>query len=492
MGSSFDRSQLLDPSLLREDLFIAGAWGAGGTGRRMDVTDPATGLVIARMAEADEDDVRRAIAAADAAAPGWAAVTAPERSRILRRWYDLIVAHADDLATILTAEQGKPWAEARGEILYGAGFVEWYAEECKRTYGDVIPTNNAGRRLLTVRQPVGVAAAITPWNFPSAMILRKAGPALAAGCPMIVKPADETPLSATALAELAARAGIPAGVLNIVVGEPEMIGELLTSDPVVRALSFTGSTAVGKLLMSQSARTVKKVALELGGNAPLIVFDDADLDAAVAGAMASKFRNAGQTCVCANRVLVQAGIHDAFVERFQAAIEALVVGNGFDDGSEQGPLISEDAVAKVQRHIDDAVSGGATVRTGGGRHPLGQTFFEPTLVTGVTPDMLVAREETFGPLAAVLRFETEDEAVAIANDTPFGLASYFFTKDLGRMWRVGEALEFGVVGVNTGLISYEGAPFGGVKESGVGREGSRHGIDEFTEIKYLCIDGLAG
>jgi succinate-semialdehyde dehydrogenase/glutarate-semialdehyde dehydrogenase len=492
MGSSFDRSQLQEPTLLREDLFIAGAWCGGGTGRRMDVTDPATGLVIARMAEADEADVRRAIAAAGAAAPGWAAVTAPERSRILRRWYDLIVAHADDLATILTAEQGKPWAEARGEILYGAGFVEWYAEECKRTYGDVIPTNNAGRRLLTVRQPVGVSAAITPWNFPSAMILRKAGPALAAGCPMIVKPADETPLSATALAELAARAGVPAGVLSVVVGDPEMIGEVLTSDPVVRALSFTGSTAVGKLLMSQSARTVKKVALELGGNAPLIVFDDADLDAAVAGAMASKFRNAGQTCVCANRVLVQAGIHDAFVERFQAAIEALVVGNGFDDDSEQGPLISEEAVAKVQRHIDDAVSGGATVLTGGGRHPLGRTFFEPTLVTGVTPGMLVAREETFGPLAAVLRFETEDEAVAIANDTPFGLASYFFTRDLGRMWRVGEALEFGVVGVNTGLISYEGAPFGGVKESGVGREGSRHGIEEFTEIKYLCVDGLAG
>jgi succinate-semialdehyde dehydrogenase/glutarate-semialdehyde dehydrogenase len=492
MGSSFGRSQLQDPALLREDLFIAGTWRAGGTGRRMDVTDPATGLVIARMAEADEADVRHAIAGAAAAAPGWAAVTAPERSRILRRWYDLIVANAGDLATILTAEQGKPWAEAHGEILYGAGFVEWYAEECKRTYGDVIPTNNAGRRLLTVRQPVGVCAAITPWNFPSAMILRKAGPALAAGCPMIVKPADETPLSATALAELAARAGVPAGVLSIVVGDPGMIGEILTSDPVVRALSFTGSTAVGKLLMSQSARTIKKVALELGGNAPLIVFDDADLDAAVAGAMASKFRNAGQTCVCANRVLVQAGIHDAFVDRFRAAIEALVVGNGFDDGSEQGPLISEDAVAKVRRHIDDAVSGGATLLTGGSRHPLGRTFFEPTLITGVTPGMLIAREETFGPVAAVLRFETEDEAVAIANDTPFGLASYFFTRDLGRMWRVGEALDFGVVGVNTGLISYEGAPFGGVKESGLGREGSRHGIDEFTEIKYLCVDGLAG
>ncbi len=369
MGSSFHRSQLQDPTLLREDLFIDGRLAAGGTGRRIDVTDPATGLVIARMAEADEADVRDAIAGAAAAAPGWAAVTAPERARILRRWYDLIVDHADDLATILTAEQGKPLAEARGEILYGAGFVEWYAEECKRTYGDVIPTNNASRRLLTLRQPVGVCAAITPWNFPSAMILRKAGPALAAGCPMIVKPADETPLSATALAELAARAGIPAGVLNVVVGEPEMIGEVLTSDPVVRALSFTGSTAVGKLLMSKSARTVKKVALELGGNAPLIVFDDADLDAAVAGAMASKFRNAGQTCVCANRVLVQAGIHDAFVERFRAAIEALVVGNGFDDGSEQGPLISQDAVAKVRRHIDDAVRGGATVLAGGEQAP---------------------------------------------------------------------------------------------------------------------------
>ena len=489
MGPSFDRSALQDPSLLRENLYIAGNWAEGGKGRS-DVTDPATGAVIARMAQADESDVRRAIDAAAAAAPAWGATTALERSRILRRWYDLIVANADDLATILTAEQGKPLAEARGEILYGAGFVEWYAEEAKRTYGDVIPTNNAGRRLLTVRQPVGVSASITPWNFPSAMILRKAGPALAAGCPMILKPADETPLSATALAELGSRAGIPAGVLSVIVGAPEMIGEILTADPLVRALSFTGSTAVGKLLMSQSARTVKKMALELGGNAPLIVFDDADLDAAVEGAMASKFRNAGQTCVCANRILVQAGIHDEFVARLRVAVESLVVGNGFDAGSQQGPLISEDAVAKVSAHVADAVAGGGTVLTGGGRHPLGRTFFEPTLITGVTPDMLVAREETFGPLAAVLKFETEDEAVAIANDTPFGLASYFFTRDLGRMWRVGERLEFGVVGVNTGLISYEGAPFGGVKESGLGREGSRHGIDEFTEIKYLCIDGL--
>jgi succinate-semialdehyde dehydrogenase / glutarate-semialdehyde dehydrogenase len=487
MESLFDRHQLRDRELLREDLFIGGAWVAGGAGRT-DVTDPATGALIARMASADEADVRRAIDAARAAAPGWARTTAPARARILRRWYDLIVEHADDLATILTAEQGKPLAEARGEILYGAGFVEWYAEEGKRVYGDVIPTNVPSRRLLTVREPVGVTAAITPWNFPAAMILRKAGPALAAGCPMIVKPAEETPLSAAALAELAARAGVPAGVLSVVPGVPELVGGILTADPAVRALSFTGSTAVGKLLMAASAGTVKKLALELGGNAPFVVFDDADVDAAVAGAVASKFRNAGQTCVCANRVLVQSGIHDAFVTRFRAAIEALKVGNGFADGAEQGPLITEAAVSKVERHIADAVSGGARVVTGGARHPLGGTFFTPTLLTGVRPEMLICREETFGPVAPVLRFDTEDEAVAMANDTPYGLAAYFYTRDLGRMWRVGGALEFGVVGVNTGLISYEGAPFGGVKESGLGREGSRHGIDEFTDLKYLCIE----
>jgi succinate-semialdehyde dehydrogenase / glutarate-semialdehyde dehydrogenase len=490
VGSSFDRSWLHDQDLLREDLFVGGRWRPGGTGRRTDVTDPATGTVIAQIAEADEADVRDAIAAAQEAFPVWAGLTAQERGRILRRWHDLIVENADDLAMILTAEQGKPLSEARGEILYGAGFVEWYSEEAKRVYGDVIPTNQRSRRLLALRQPVGVAASITPWNFPSAMILRKAGPALAAGCPMVIKPADETPLSATALAELAGRAGMPDGVLNVVVGKPEMVGELLTSDPRVRALSFTGSTAVGKLLMSQSARTVKKVALELGGNAPLIVFDDADLDAAVAGAMASKFRNAGQTCVCANRVLVQSGIHDAFVERFRAAIESLVVGPGFDEGSQQGPLISAEAVAKVQRHIADAVRRGAQVVSGGKPHALGPQFFEPTLLTGVTRDMLIAQEETFGPVAPVIRFDTERDALDIANDTPFGLASYFFTRDLGRTWRVGEALEFGVVGVNTGLISYEGAPFGGVKESGLGREGSRYGIDEFTDLKYLCIDGV--
>jgi succinate-semialdehyde dehydrogenase/glutarate-semialdehyde dehydrogenase len=490
MGSSFDRSLLHDQDLFREDLFVGGRWRSGGTGRRIDVTDPATGAVIGQIAEADETDVRDAIAAAQEAFPVWAGLTAQERGRILRRWYELIVENAHDLAMILTAEQGKPLSEALGEILYGAGFVEWYSEEAKRVYGDVIPTNQRSRRLLTLRQPVGVAAAITPWNFPSAMILRKAAPALAAGCPMVVKPADETPLSATVLAELANRAGLPDGVFNVLVGKPEMVGELLTSDPRVRALSFTGSTAVGKLLMSKSAQTVKKVALELGGNAPLIIFDDADLDAAVAGAMASKFRNAGQTCVCANRVLVQSGIHDAFVERFREAIESLVVGSGFADGSQQGPLISADAVAKVERHIADAVDGGAAVVTGGKRHALGQNFFEPTLLTGVTRDMLIAQEETFGPVAPIIRFDTERDALDIANDTPFGLASYFFTRDLGRMWRVGEALEFGVVGVNTGLISYEGAPFGGVKESGLGREGSRHGMDEFTDLKYLCIEGL--
>jgi succinate-semialdehyde dehydrogenase/glutarate-semialdehyde dehydrogenase len=485
----FDAARLRDPALLREDLFIGGEWTAGA-GPRSEVRDPATDVVIAHMASASEADVERAIEVAAAAAGEWGSRTALSRSRIMRRWFELIVENADDLAMILTAEQGKPLAEARGEILYGAGFVEWYAEECKRTYGEVIPSNVDGRRLLTLRQPVGVTAAITPWNFPSAMILRKAGPALAAGCPMIIKPAEETPLSATALAELAARAGVPAGVLSVVTGDPEMIGGILTRSSIVRALSFTGSTAIGKLLMAQSSATVKKLALELGGNAPLIVFDDADLDAAVAGAMASKFRNSGQTCVCANRVLVQSGIHDAFVERFRVAIENLQVGNGFEDGSEQGPLISAAAVHKVQSHVADAVSGGATVLTGGGLHSLGGTFFEPTLITGVRRDMLVAREETFGPLAAVIAFDTEREAIDIANDTPFGLASYFFTSDLGRMWRVGEALDFGVVGVNTGLISYEGAPFGGVKESGLGREGSRHGIDEFTEIKYLCVDGL--
>lgn len=480
---------LVDTGLLRTELFIDGAFRPG-SGETLPVRDPAGGRQIASVAGASSSDVSHAIRSAVAAAPGWAAHTAPERAKILRRWYDLITEHVDDLARILTAEQGKPLSEAKGEILYGAGFVEWYAEESKRLYGDVIPTNNPRRRLLTMRQPVGVSAAITPWNFPSAMILRKVAPALAAGCPMIVKPAEETPLSALALAELAQRAGIPAGVLSVVAGDPVAIGAVLTGSPDVRALSFTGSTEVGKLLMAQCAGTVKRVALELGGNAPFIVFDDADVDEAVAGAMASKFRNAGQTCVCANRVLVQAGIHDAFVAKFRAAIDALVVGNGFDERSEQGPLITEAAVEKVQYHIADAVRAGAVVVTGGAPHEMGGTFFQPTLLTGVTEGMVISHEETFGPIAPVIRFETEEEALRIANDTPFGLAAYFYTSDLGRMWRVSEQLEFGVVGVNTGLISYEGAPFGGVKQSGIGREGSRHGIDEYTEFKYLCIDGL--
>ena len=489
MEITFDRGMLRDPSLLRTEQFIAGKWTTGG-GALLEVRDPASGKVIATIHGASAADTECAIAAARSAAGDWGRRTAPERSRILRRWFDLILANENDLAVILTAEQGKPLAEAVGEIRYGAGFVEWYAEEAKRIYGEVIPTNAGSRRLLTIRQPVGVAAAITPWNFPSAMILRKVAPALAAGCPMIVKPAEETPLSAAALAELADRAGIPSGVFSVICGVPEEIGGVLTAHPDVRALSFTGSTQVGKLLMAQSAHTVKKVSLELGGNAPLIVFDDADLEAAVAGAMASKFRNAGQTCVCANRVLVQSGIHDAFVERFSKAIAALQVGNGFAAASEQGPLITRAAVDKVQRHITDAVDGGAEIIVGGRPHALGGTFFEPTLLIGVQRDMVISHEETFGPVAPVLKFETEAEAIDIANDTLSGLAAYFFTTDLARMWRVGEALEFGVVGVNTGLISYEGAPFGGVKESGLGREGSLHGIDEFTELKYLCVDGI--
>lgn len=478
--------------LLREDLFIDGEWVPASDGARLDVLDPATGRRLAQVACATRDDVSRAIAAAARALPLWAATPAPERGAVLRRWHSLILDNVDELARILTAEQGKPLAEAAGEIRYGATFIEWYAEEAKRIYGETIPTNVRGRRMLTLRQPIGVTAAITPWNFPMAMIARKVGPALAAGCPMILKPASETPLSALALAELGRQAGIPAGVLSVVHGDPGTVGGVLTSSPVVRALSFTGSTDVGKLLMRQCADTVKRVALELGGNAPLIVFDDADLALAVQGAMASKFRNAGQTCVCANRILVQAGIHDAFVERFTAAVAELRVGNGFAAESQQGPLIDEGAVAKVERHIQDALARGASIAVGGSRHELGGTFFNPTVVVGARAGMLIAQEETFGPVAAVFRFETEQEAVMLANDTPAGLAAYFFTSDLGRSWRVGEALEFGVVGINTGLISYEGAPFGGVKESGIGREGSLHGVDEFVEIKYLCLEGIDG
>lgn len=485
------RPQLQDSKLLRTGLYVNGTWSSAERGDELPVTDPAVGDVVAHVASATAADTRRAIEAAHEAFGPWRATTAKERARILRRWYDLIVEHADDLAIILTSEQGKPVEEARGEVLYGAAFIEWYAEEGKRAYGETVPTNAAGRRLVVLREPVGVVAAITPWNFPMAMIARKVGPALAAGCTMVVKPASETPLSALAMAELADRAGLPPGVFNVVHGPPEEVGGELVSHPAVRKLTFTGSTAVGKELMARCASTVKQVGLELGGNAPVLVFDDADLDAAVEGTMASKFRNSGQTCVCANRVLVQAGIHDAFVERLAEATACLRVGPGFAEGSEQGPLIDERAVVKVERHLEDALDRGAHVVIGGARHALGGTFFEPTVLTGATSDMQIAREETFGPVAPVFRFETEQEAIDMANATESGLAAYLFSRDLGRVWRVGEALEYGVVGVNTGIFSYEGAPFGGVKQSGIGREGSRHGLDEFLELKYLCLDGMA-
>jgi succinate-semialdehyde dehydrogenase/glutarate-semialdehyde dehydrogenase len=482
--------QLADPTLLRTEMYVDGGWKPGSGGARVAVVDPATGAEIARVATGTRADAAAAIDAAAAAFPAWARRTAKERAALMRRWYELIVEHVDDLARILTAEQGKPLAEARGEILYGAGFIEWYAEEGKRAYGEIVPTNDGGRRLLVLRQPIGVCTAITPWNFPMAMIARKVAPALGAGCTIVIKPAEQTPLSALALAELADRAGIPAGVVNIVTGPGREIGQELVTNPAVRKVTFTGSTEVGRLLLEQAAPTVKKVSLELGGNAPFIVFDDADLEAAVEGAIASKFRNSGQTCVCANRVLVQAGIYDAFVERFAERTAALKVGNGFEQGVEQGPLIDAAALAKVREHVEDAVAKGAVVVTGGKPHALGGTWYEPTVLAGATPAMKVANEETFGPVAPVFRFETEEEAIALANATEYGLAAYVYTRDVGRLWRVGEALEFGVVSVNAGLFSYEGAPFGGVKQSGLGREGSRHGLDDFMELKYLCVGGI--
>jgi succinate-semialdehyde dehydrogenase/glutarate-semialdehyde dehydrogenase len=476
-------------SLLRENLYIDGEWIAGDA-VPVEVHNPADGTLIATAASASGEQAEAAVEAASRAFKSWSRMLARERSTILRRWFELIVERADDLAMILTAEQGKPFAEARGEVIYGAGFIEWFAEEGKRAYGDVVPTNQQGRRIVVTKQPIGVCAAITPWNFPSAMILRKAAPALAAGCTMVLKPASETPLSALALAELAEQAGIPAGVFNVVHGPAIEVGAVLTSHPDVRALTFTGSTAVGKLLAAQCATTVKRTLLELGGNAPLIVFDDADLDLAVAGAMASKFRNTGQTCVCANRLLVQAGVHDEFVARLKQATAAMAVGEGHEPNVEQGPLITQAAVAKVERHVADALERGAQVELGGRRHARGGTFYEPTILTGASDDMLLAQEETFGPLAAVFKFETEEQAIALANDTDSGLSAYFFTRDLGRAWRLGDALEFGVVGINTGLISSEAAPFGGIKESGQGREGSRHGLDDYLELKYLCFEGL--
>jgi succinate-semialdehyde dehydrogenase/glutarate-semialdehyde dehydrogenase len=482
--------KLGDPTLLRQQCYVNGAWADARGGATLPVTNPATGAALGTVPAFGAADTEAAVAAAHAAFPAWAAKTAKERAVILRRWYELIMANAADLATLMTAEQGKPLAESKGEIAYAASFVEWFAEEAKRVYGDVIPGHQPDKRILVLRQPVGVIAAITPWNFPAAMITRKVAPALAAGCTAVCKPATQTPYSALALAELAHRAGIPAGVFNVVTGPAREVGGVLTGDARVRKLSFTGSTEIGKLLMAQCAKTMKKVSLELGGNAPFIVFDDADLDAAVAGAIASKYRNTGQTCVCANRLLVQAGVYDAFAHKLVAAVAKLRVGDGLAGETEQGPLIDAAALKKVEEHIADATAKGAKVATGGRRHALGGTFYEPTVLTGVTPAMMVAREETFGPVAPLFRFETESEAIAMANDTEFGLAAYLYTRDLARSWRVSEALEYGIVGLNTGIISTEVAPFGGVKESGVGREGSKYGILDYTEIKYVCVGGL--
>ncbi len=480
--------RLKDKSLLKEQCYVGGEW-VGAT-QTISVTDPASGDVIATVPKLSRAGVAKAVAAADMAMPEWAAKPAKERANILRKWFNLMMENQEDLAQIMTAEQGKPLAESRGEIAYGAAFIEFFAEQAKRIYGETIPSPWPNARIVVIRQPVGVVAAITPWNFPNAMITRKAGPALAAGCSIVIKPASETPLSALALGELATRAGIPAGVLNIVTGSAAEIGAELTESPTVKMLTFTGSTEVGKILMEQCARTVKKVGMELGGNAPFIVFDDADLDAAVAGAMASKYRNAGQTCVCANRILVQDKVYDSFAEKFAAAIAKMKVGVGTEDGVTIGPLINPAAIKKVQEHIDDAVSKGATVVAGGKPHELGGNFFQPTLLRDVTTDMMVTREETFGPVAPLFRFSSEQDAISMANDTEFGLACYFYARDIGRIWRVAEGLEYGIVGINEGIISTEMAPFGGVKESGIGREGSHHGMDEFTELKYMLMGGL--
>ena len=483
--------QLKDPKLLRELCFIDGAWVGADSGAALDVKNPATADRLGSIPNMGAAEARRAIAAAAAALPAWKARTAKERAIIMRRWFDLMVEHQEDLATLMTAEQGKPLAESKVEILYAASFIEWFAEEAKRIYGDVIPGHQSDKRILVLRQPVGVVAAITPWNFPAAMITRKAAPALAAGCTLVCKPATQTPYSALAMAELADRAGIPKGVFNVITGSATAIGGEMTSNPIVRKLTFTGSTEVGKKLMVQCAGTVKKLSLELGGNAPFIVFDDADLDAAVQGALASKYRNTGQTCVCANRLLIQAGVYDEFALRLKSAVAQLRVGDGLAGDTDQGPLIDAKAVGKVEEHIADALAKGATLLLGGKRHALGGSFFEPTILTDVTPKMLLAREETFGPVAALFKFETEAQAIAMANDTEFGLAAYVYTRDLARSWRVSEAIEYGIVGLNTGIISTEVAPFGGVKESGTGREGSKYGILDYTEIKYICVGGVS-
>jgi len=480
--------KLRDPDLLRTRAFVGGKWTDAASGATHAIVNPATREPIGTVPDMSVADARRAIEAASQAFPAWAALTAKERAAILRRWYELLMANQDDLATLMTAEQGKPLAEAKGEIAYGAAFIEWFAEEGKRLYGDVIPPHQADRRLLVLRQPVGVVAAITPWNFPLAMITRKAGPALAAGCTFVCKPASQTPYSALAAAALASRAGVPAGVLNVVTGtDAAGLGAELTNNALVRKVTFTGSTEVGRKLMAQCAAGVKKITMELGGNAPFIVFDDADLDAAVAGAIASKYRNTGQTCICANRLLVHAPVYEAFSRKLVQAVAQLRVGDGLKGPTDQGPLIDTKALAKVEQHLADAVAKGARVALGGRRHALGGTFFEPTVVTEVTPAMLIAREETFGPIAPLFRFETETDAIRMANDTEFGLAAYFYTRDLARSWRVAEALEYGMVGLNTGIFSTEVAPFGGVKESGIGREGSKYGILDYTELKFLCV-----
>ncbi|WP_338911052.1 NAD-dependent succinate-semialdehyde dehydrogenase [Mycetohabitans rhizoxinica] len=490
MGSDNQTLSLKDSSLLRDLAYVNGAWVGADEGRTFEVIDPATGRTLAAVPTMGAAETRRAIDAAQLAQRAWRVKTGKERAAVLRRWHDLMLANAHDLAMIMTAEQGKPLAEAKGEIGYAASFLEWFAEEAKRVNGDMLASPAGDKRLVVLKEPVGVCAAITPWNFPAAMITRKVGPALAAGCTIVLKPAEATPLSALALAALAERAGVPAGVFSVVTGDPKTIGAEMTSNPLVRKLSFTGSTPVGRLLAAQCAPTIKKLSLELGGNAPFIVFDDADLNAAVEGALASKYRNAGQTCVCTNRFYVHDSVYDAFSRKLADAVSRLKVGNGFDAEVTQGPLINQAAVDKVESHIADALSHGARVLSGGKRHALGGTFFEPTVLAGVTQAMRIAREETFGPVAPLFRFSTDDEVIRLANETEFGLAAYFYSRDLGHVWRVAEALEYGMVGINTGLISNEIGPFGGVKQSGLGREGSKYGIDEYLELKYLCIGGV--
>jgi succinate-semialdehyde dehydrogenase/glutarate-semialdehyde dehydrogenase len=482
--------QLKDMKLFRQQCYIDGKWVDADDKSTLAVNNPADGLQIGTVPKMGTAETKRAIEAANAAWPAWRAKTSKERAAVLRKWFDLMMANQDDLAVLMTTEQGKPLAESKGEIAYGASFIEWFAEEGKRIYGDVIPQHQADKRIVVIKQPIGVCAAVTPWNFPNAMITRKAGPALAAGCTMVIKPATYTPYSALALCELAERAGIPKGVINVITGSSGPIGNELTTNPIVRKFTFTGSTEVGKLLMAQCAGTVKKVSLELGGNAPFIVFDDADIDAAVEGAMLSKFRNTGQTCVCANRLFVQDGVYEKFAQKLGEKVAAMKVGNGMEDGVMQGPLIDMKAVEKVEEHITDAMGKGARLVTGGKRHAKGSTFFEPTVLADVKTNMKITHEETFGPVAPLFRFKTEQELIKLANDTEYGLASYFYSRDIGRIWRVAEALEYGIVGINVGIISNEVAPFGGIKESGIGREGSKYGIEDYLEIKYLCIGGI--